>query len=89
MRNMANSEGYTSNCEDVQLEMNLHTSRILFFQKDSSHKCQFCTKVRASSRLVSQVWTKYKDKGSHQIIKTSFKKKLKLTKLQICVLKYI
>ena len=33
MKNMANSEGYTSNCEEVQLEMNLHTSRILFSER--------------------------------------------------------
>ena len=32
-----------------------------FFQKDSSNRCQFCTKVRALERLVSEVWPKYKD----------------------------
>ena len=46
--------------EEVELKMNLHTSRILF-EKDSNHKYQFCTKVRAPSRKVSQVWAKYKD----------------------------
>ena len=39
--------------------MNRHTSRILF-QKDSSYECQFCTKIRAPSRLVSEVSAKYK-----------------------------
>ena len=29
--------------------------------KDSSYKCQFCTKVRAPLRLVSEVSEKYKD----------------------------
>ena len=28
--------------------------------KDSSYKCQFCTKVRAPLRLVSEVSEKYK-----------------------------
>ena len=37
------------------------TPQAYFFQKDSSYKCQFCTKVRAPSRLVSGVWAKYKD----------------------------
>ena len=39
--------------------MNLHISRILF-QKYSNYKCQFCAKIRAPSRLVSEVWAKYK-----------------------------
>ena len=38
----------------VELDMNLHTPRI-FFQKDSSYKCQFCTKICA------KVWVKYED----------------------------
>ena len=41
------------------LEMNLHTSSILF-QKYSSYKCQFCTKVPAPSRLVTEDWVKWK-----------------------------
>ena len=32
-----------------------------FFQKNSNYKCQFRSKVRAPSRLVSKIWTKYKD----------------------------
>ena len=51
---------YTSYCKEVELEMNLHTSRTLF-QKDSSYKSQFCIKVRAFSWLVSEVSAKYKD----------------------------
>ena len=39
--------------------MNLHTSRIPF-ERDSSYTCQFCTKVLAPSRLISQVSTKHK-----------------------------
>ena len=67
-------------------EINLHTSRILFW-KDSSKKCQLCTKVRAPSRLVSQVWGKYKDEvpdmsGSNQSVETSCKNKLKLKELK-------
>ena len=38
------------------------------FQKDSSYKFQFCTKVRTPSRLVSEVWTKCKD-DSTKILK--------------------
>ena len=38
----------------VELDVNLHTPRI-FFQKDSSYKCQFCTKICAN------VWVKYED----------------------------
>ena len=37
---------------------NESSSRILF-QKDSSYKCQFCTKIHASLTLVSEVWAKY------------------------------
>ena len=51
---------YTSNCKEVELEINFHVSRILF-QKDSSHKYQFCTKVRAPSRLASKVFARCKD----------------------------
>ena len=39
--------GCFSNCKEVELKMNLHTSRIIF-QNDSSYKCQFCTKLRSS-----------------------------------------
>ena len=38
----------------MQLEMDCLTSRILL-QKASSYKCQFCTKVCASSRLAFQL----------------------------------
>ena len=38
----------------MELEMDCLTLRILL-QKVCSYKCQFCTKVCASSRLVSQV----------------------------------
>ena len=44
----------------MELEINLHTSSILF-QKDPCYKSQFCTKIRAPSRLVSEFWAKYKD----------------------------
>ena len=44
----------------MELEINLCTSSTLF-QKDSSYEYQFCTKVRAPSRLVPEVWSKYKD----------------------------
>ena len=30
-------------------------------QIDSSYKSQFCTKVRAPSRLVLEAWAKYRD----------------------------
>ena len=43
----------------MEFEINLHISRILF-QKDSSFKCRFCTKGRASSRLVSEAWANIK-----------------------------
>ena len=67
-------------------EMKLHKSRILF-QKDSCYKCQFCTKVRALSMLVSQACTNYIDKvpdvsGSNQNIETSCKNKSKSTELK-------
>ena len=52
-------EADTSNCKEVELELNLHTSRILF-QKKSSYKCQFSTKVHAPSRPVSEVWKNVK-----------------------------
>ena len=48
---------YTSNCKEVEWKMNLNTSSILF-QKDSNYKCQFCTKVRVPSSVVSGVWAK-------------------------------
>ena len=38
----------------MELEMDFLTSRIIL-EKVCSYKCQFCTKVYASSRLVSQV----------------------------------
>ena len=44
----------------VELEINFHVSRI-FFQKDSNHKCQFCTKVRAPSRLAPKDFARCKD----------------------------
>ena len=64
------------------IEMNLHLS-IILFQKDCYYKCQFCTKLSASSRLVSQVWAKCKNEvldvsGFKQNIETSYKSKLKL-----------
>ena len=73
---------YTTNCKEVELKMNLHSSMILF-QKDFNYKCQFCTKLRAWSRLISQGRAKYKDEvpdvlGSNQNIETSYKNKLKL-----------
>ena len=40
--------------------MDFHILRILF-QKDPSYKCQFCIIVRAPSRMVSEVWEKYKN----------------------------
>ena len=69
--------------------MNLHTSRVLF-QKDSSYKYQFRTKVCAPSRLVSQIWAKYKDEvpdvsASNQNIEPPCKNKLKLTVVKIQV----
>ena len=36
----------------------------ILFQKDFSCKCQFCITVRAPSRLVSEVWAKYKEVSS-------------------------
>ena len=72
----------------MYLEMYLLTSSILF-QKDSSYKCQFCRKVRASSRLFSQVyvWEKGKDEvpdvsGSSQNFERPCNTKLKLTELK-------
>ena len=43
--------------------MNLHTSRIPF-QKDSTYKYQFCIKVCAPLRLISEFWANYKDVGT-------------------------
>ena len=65
--------------------MNFHTSRIPF-QKDSSYKCRFCTKVLVPWRLISQVWSKCKVEvldasGSNQSIETSCKNKFKLLKV--------
>ena len=40
----------------MEVEMDFLTLRILL-QKVCSYKCQFCTKICASSRLVSQVHT--------------------------------
>ena len=40
--------------------MNLHTASILL-QKDSSYEFKFYMKVSTPSRVVSKVWTKYKD----------------------------
>ena len=51
---------YASNWKEVELEINFHVSRI-FFQKDSNHKCQFCTKVRAPSRLAPKDFARCKD----------------------------
>ena len=48
------------------------------FQKDSSYKCQYFTKVRAPSRLVSEVWAKYKDVPT-KILKRFCKDKLRQT----------
>ena len=45
---------YGSICKEMELDMDCLISRI-FLQKASSYKCQFCTKVCSSSRLVSQV----------------------------------
>ena len=64
------------------MEMNLHLS-IILFQKDCNYKCQFCTKLSASSMLVSQVCAKCKDEvldvsGFNQNTETSYKSKLKL-----------
>ena len=47
--------GYGSIYKGIELEMHCLRSRILL-QKACSYKCQFCTKVCASSRLISQVW---------------------------------
>ena len=58
--------------------MNLDTSSIPF-EKDSSYKCQFCTKVHAPSRLVSDVWAKYKD-ALIKILKRDARTNSKLTK---------
>ena len=68
----------------MQLEIDCLTSRILL-QKVCSYKYQFCTKVCASSRLVSQVhdgWAKYKEKipdvsDLNQNVETTWNSKLK------------
>ena len=52
--------------------MNFHVSRVLF-QKDSSYKCQFCTKVCAPSRLVSKFWAICKDSPT-KILKSDARK---------------
>ena len=39
--------------------MNFHIQ--YFFTTISAIKCQFCTKIRAPSRLVSVIWAKFKD----------------------------
>ena len=75
-----NRRWYISNCEEVELEMNLHTSSILS-QKDSSYKCLLYTKVRAPWRLVSEAWAKTR-RCSDQNIETWCQNKLKLTKLK-------
>lgn len=73
------------------MKMNLLTSRGPF-PKDSSYKCQFYATVRAPSRLVFQVWAKYKDEApdvsaSNQNTEMPCKNKLKLTLLKYLCLK--
>ena len=68
------------------MKMNLYISRILLWE-DSSYKYQFCIKLSAPSKLVTQVWAKDEDEapdvtGSYQNIETSFKNKLRLTVLK-------
>ena len=41
--------------KEMEVEMDCLTSRILL-QKACNYKCQFCTKVCASSRLISQIY---------------------------------
>ena len=61
----------------MELEKDCLTSRILL-QKVCSYKCQFCTKVCASSRLVSQV---------HMIAGQNIKKKYLMCQIPIKMLK--
>ena len=57
---------YGSIYKEMELEMDCLTSRILL-RKGCSYKCQFCTKVCASSRLVSQIPIKMlKQHATHQ-----------------------
>ena len=64
----------------MESEMNFYTSRILF-QKDSSYRRQFSTKVRAPSRLVSEVWIKYRYIPTKILKRDSKKKKQKKTQV--------
>ena len=71
--------------------MNRHTSRIPF-ERDSSYTCQFCTKVVVASRLVSQVWAKYKDELPMcqvpvKILKRDAKANSRKQSLEICISK--
>ena len=53
-----NRGSYISNCKEVQLEMNLHISRILFSERFQL-QMPVCTKIRAPARLVRKFRAKY------------------------------
>ena len=80
----------------MELKMDCMTSRILL-QKVCSYKCQFCTKVCASSRLVSSsydCWEKHKEKAldvldPNQNVKTTCNSKLKSAKLKDLFIKRV
>ena len=54
------------------------------FQKDPSYEFQFCTKVCAPSRLLSEVWAKHKDVPT-KILKRDARTDSSCQKLKICV----
>ena len=61
----------------MELEMDCLTSRILL-QNVFSYKCQFCTKVCVSSRLISQI---------HMMAGQNIKKKYLMCQIPIKMLK--
>ena len=74
----------------MELEMDFQTSR-LHLQKAFNYKCQFCTKICASSKVslssLSDGWAKYKEKvpdvsDSNQNVETTCNSKLKFTELK-------
>ena len=81
----------------MELEMDCLTSRRLL-QKFCSYKCQFCTKVRASSKagLSSSYdgWVKCKEKvpdvsDPNQNVETTCNSKLKFTELKDLFIKRV
>ena len=92
-----NERWYAAIYQDMELEMDFITSRILL-QKTSTYNYQFCTKACVSSRLVSQVqvMTKAKYKGKvpdmsdfNQNVETTCNSKLNFIELEDLFIKRV